>query len=277
LLAFDGAGPSGTSDTLSVLPAAFSPVLNMTHRSPDISNVVMGQSVEIFDFTLNIPVGQKPIQLTGLDLRAEDQAGNGVPLDSAFQSLTLSYPGVVLPTSVVGNGDSSITLAGPVSVVAGTSLAVTLTARGAPDATAKTVRLLTEGGTLTEQGASAGAVTFSTIGDSTGFPMTSNLLVLSNGDLAKTYGNHPNPFHAGSESTQIEFYLSQPSKVSLELYDVMGNRVDSLLKGVVLPEGTQRVSWDGRNGRGSLVLSGIYFARLDVNGTQLLLKIAVVK
>jgi flagellar hook assembly protein FlgD len=115
------------------------------------------------------------------------------------------------------------------------------------------------------------------MGDSTGFPMDSNLMVFSNGNLAATYGNYPNPFHAGSESTTIEFYLLTNSTVSLDIYDVTGNKVISLLKNVSLPAGDQKIPWDGKNGMGALVLNGVYYAQLNVNGNKLLTKIAVAK
>ncbi|HEY5039183.1 MAG TPA: T9SS type A sorting domain-containing protein, partial [bacterium] len=117
----------------------------------------------------------------------------------------------------------------------------------------------------------------STQGDSTGFPMNSNVLLILNPTVADTYGNYPNPFRAGTQSTTIEFYLPAASNVSIVLYDVLGERVLTLLDNQSLGTGLQRVLWDGRNGMGTYVLNGVYYAQLNVNGAQQLLKIAVVK
>jgi hypothetical protein len=214
--------------------------------------------------------------LNSLTVHATDQSGVDVAVNSAFTTLGLSYSGATLPLDVTGNNTALATLNGPISVT-GTVMPVTLFADVAPAVTAKTVKFSIAGGAIQAQDVPSGTVTISTVGDPTGFPMVSGVMSFSNGDLAKTYGNYPNPFHAGSESTMIEFYLGSTSTVSLELYDVMGNRVESLLKKASLPAGLQRVPWDGRNGMSALVLNGIYYAQLDVNGTKLLLKIAVVK
>jgi hypothetical protein len=270
------AAVTGVSDPINVLPANNSPALNLVHVPPPLSNVVSSQTgVPVFDFTCSIPVGQKPITLTGLTVNAEDQAGNPENFDTALTNLHLIYAGGSLDTAV---GAASATLvSGPIPVVSGTSLPITLTADIQSAPTAKTMRLFVSGGSVTEQGAPAGSVTISTVGDSTGFPMPSSLMVFSNGDLAATYGNYPNPFHAGSENTTIEFYLQNPSTVSLDIYDVTGNKVISLLKNVSLPMGDQKEPWDGKNGMGALVLNGVYYAQLNVNGNKLLTKIAVVK
>jgi hypothetical protein len=49
------------------------------------------------------------------------------------------------------------------------------------------------------------------------------------------------------------------------------------LNGQNLPTGLQRLIWNGRNGAGQQVLSGVYYAQLTVNGANYLLKVAVVK
>jgi hypothetical protein len=276
ITAVDGAH-TGTSDTITVLSAALSPDLNVVHASPNISDVVVGQTgLTVFTFNLQVPVGQQTVQLNSLTVHATDQSGVDVAVNSAFTTLGLSYSGATLPLDVTGNNTALATLNGPISVT-GTVMPVTLFADVAPAVTAKTVKFSIAGGAIQAQDVPSGTVTISTVGDPTGFPMVSGVMSFSNGDLAKTYGNYPNPFHAGSESTMIEFYLGSTSTVSLELYDVMGNRVESLLKKASLPAGLQRVPWDGRNGMSALVLNGIYYAQLDVNGTKLLLKIAVVK
>jgi hypothetical protein len=113
--------------------------------------------------------------------------------------------------------------------------------------------------------------------DPAGFPHASNLLILRDDTVASTYGNYPNPFRAGTESTTIEFYLGSPATVSLIVYDALGVRTRTLLDAQALPAGVQRVLWDGRNGRGGLVLNGVYFVQLEVNGEKYLHKVAVIK
>jgi len=75
--------------------------------------------------------------------------------------------------------------------------------------------------------------------------------------------NLPNPF-AGP--TTIAYVVPRPGRVTLKVFNVSGRLVRTLLDGVV-PAGPGRVEWDGRDGRGRSLSSGIYFYRLD-NGER---------
>ncbi len=71
--------------------------------------------------------------------------------------------------------------------------------------------------------------------------------------------NHPNPFNP---MTTISFSLRERGRASLAIYDVAGRLVRVLVDGVI-DVGPQEVTWDGRNGYGGAVASGIYFYRLE--------------
>ncbi len=74
--------------------------------------------------------------------------------------------------------------------------------------------------------------------------------------------NYPNPFNP---STSIEFTVRERSRVTLNVYDVSGKLVRTLLN-EDRPAGEQhRVTWDGRNDAGQSVSSGVYFYRLNAN------------
>ena len=70
--------------------------------------------------------------------------------------------------------------------------------------------------------------------------------------------NYPNPFNP---STTIGFSVSQSGSALLEIYDLTGRHVRTLLSGDVAA-GNHSVQWDGRDERGSSVGSGVYFYRL---------------
>lgn len=70
--------------------------------------------------------------------------------------------------------------------------------------------------------------------------------------------NYPNPFNP---STEIRFSLAKPSDVTLEVYDIMG-RVVATLVNEPRSAGYHKVTWDGRNNAGQTVSSGVYFYRL---------------
>ena len=58
---------------------------------------------------------------------------------------------------------------------------------------------------------------------------------------------------------------ASPSQVRLEIFDVTGRRVRTVLDGP-MTRGGHIVAWDSRNSHGQRVGSGVYWARLIVNG-----------
>ncbi len=70
--------------------------------------------------------------------------------------------------------------------------------------------------------------------------------------------NYPNPFNP---STEIRFSLGHRQTVELEIYDILGRHVRSLVN-ETLPAGDHIVRWDGRNERGYQTASGVYLYRL---------------
>lgn len=70
--------------------------------------------------------------------------------------------------------------------------------------------------------------------------------------------NYPNPFNP---TTSIEIALPAQAEVRLEVYDVNGRLVRSLVDDSY-EAGIHVVQWDGRNNGGTLVSSGMYFYRL---------------
>lgn len=71
--------------------------------------------------------------------------------------------------------------------------------------------------------------------------------------------NYPNPFNP---ATAITFGLPEPAYVELVVYDASGRRVRTLL-GRTMNAGRHEAFWDGCDGQGSPVASGVYFYRLE--------------
>jgi len=68
-----------------------------------------------------------------------------------------------------------------------------------------------------------------------------------------------------SGTTSIALVLPEPGLVTLTVYNILGQRVRSLVRGY-MTEGTYRVVWDGRDNSGADVSSGLYLCRLEING-----------
>jgi hypothetical protein len=71
--------------------------------------------------------------------------------------------------------------------------------------------------------------------------------------------NFPNPFNP---ETMISFDLSGDQVVSLTIYDMAGQVVRTLVDAQPMTVGSYKQMWDGRNGSGAKVGSGIYFYQL---------------
>ncbi len=99
---------------------------------------------------------------------------------------------------------------------------------------------------------------------------------LKSDTLPKTFalrGNYPNPFNP---QTRIAFDVPSETKVSMEIMDVRGRRILTLLDETMEP-GRHEVVWNGRDQNGRPVSSGTYFYRMKAGevtlmGSMILLK-----
>ncbi len=83
----------------------------------------------------------------------------------------------------------------------------------------------------------------------------------------KSYGldqNYPNPFNP---QTTISFQIKEAAEVQLEIYNVRGQKVRSLLSRSVSP-GSYTSVWDGRDDAGQLMPSGTYLYKLRSPGFE---------
>ena len=107
-----------------------------------------------------------------------------------------------------------------------------------------------------------------------GRPLSNELTAIVPGPAAKpvvaprTFGldaNYPNPFNT---QTQLVYTLPVASPVELAIYNIMGQRVRTLVQGVQAA-GRYQIAWDGRSDSGSSLASGVYLSRLvSTQGVQ---------
>jgi hypothetical protein len=77
--------------------------------------------------------------------------------------------------------------------------------------------------------------------------------------------NHPNPFYIPrNRTTKITFELFEESPVQLEIFDVLGQRIITLVD-KTLEVGTHQFSWNGRNAKGQPARAGVYTYRLQTS------------
>jgi len=88
------------------------------------------------------------------------------------------------------------------------------------------------------------------------------------------HGNYPNPFNP---STTISFAVPEAATVTLEIYNVLGQRVRTLVKSETYQPGTWSAQWDGSNDAGIMLPSGAYFSRLVTPRSVFTKKMVMIK
>jgi len=85
--------------------------------------------------------------------------------------------------------------------------------------------------------------------------------------------NYPNPFNP---TTTINYSLKENSKVSLNIYNIKGQKVKQLVRNQ-LSAGQHSVVWNGKDDNGKSVSSGIYFYKLKAGNFEKTKKMILMK
>ncbi|MDD2228368.1 MAG: T9SS type A sorting domain-containing protein [Candidatus Cloacimonetes bacterium] len=91
--------------------------------------------------------------------------------------------------------------------------------------------------------------------------------------LTKLNQNYPNPFNP---TTTIAYELAEAGLVSMEIYNLKGQKVNTLLNDS-MAAGTHRVVWNGTDKYGRAVSSGIYYCRLITKDRSISKKMILLK
>ena len=101
--------------------------------------------------------------------------------------------------------------------------------------------------------------------------------VSAQGDIVilttKLFGNYPNPFNP---TTTINYSLKENSKVSLNIYNIKGQKVKQLVSDQ-LPAGQHSVIWNGKDDNDKTVSSGMYLYKLKIGNYEKTKKMILMK
>ena len=86
-------------------------------------------------------------------------------------------------------------------------------------------------------------------------------------------GNYPNPFNP---ETTISFDVVKEAPVSIDIYNVKGQKVKTLVNNV-MTAGTHTVVWRGDNNEGNKVTSGVYFYKMNTGSYTEIKKMVMMK
>jgi hypothetical protein len=84
---------------------------------------------------------------------------------------------------------------------------------------------------------------------------------------------YPNPFNA---SVAIDYQISEPGRVVLDIYNVAGQRVQSLVNALQLA-GYHRIQWNGTTADGHLAATGVYIVQMRMRGQMHAQKLLLVR
>ena len=204
----------------------------------------------------NIPAGPHKITLT-----VEERLATGdVNRDGVVSILDLILVARQLGKSVPANSPVDINSDGVVNIFDLTLVAQGIGGAAAPTVATGRVDASTIEAWITEARlADDGSIAFRQ-----GIANLENLLAsLIIPQETALHANYPNPFNP---ETWIPYELAVPAEVTLTIYDMTGSAVRHLEVGHqtagVYQNRNRAAYWDGRNGRGESVASGIYFYTL---------------
>ncbi|MFC1483776.1 M6 family metalloprotease domain-containing protein [Candidatus Neomarinimicrobiota bacterium] len=92
-------------------------------------------------------------------------------------------------------------------------------------------------------------------------------------DQYSLHQNYPNPFNP---TTTLKFEVPVAGRVQLTIYDLLGREVNRLVDSSLEP-GYFEIRWDGRNGNGVPLATGLYFARMAAPGFVKTVKMIMMK
>ncbi len=85
--------------------------------------------------------------------------------------------------------------------------------------------------------------------------------------------NYPNPFNP---VTTIRFFLPNPAETTIEIYNVLGQKIKTLVNEYKL-SGFYEVEWDGKNEYEGNVASGVYLCRLKQGRNVLVRRLTILQ
>ena len=111
-----------------------------------------------------------------------------------------------------------------------------------------------------------------------GFLVLEQLLVSLTPRETELLANYPNPFNP---ETWIPYRLAEDASVTLTIYDLSGQVVRTLQVGHRIASAYENQSkaiyWDGRNGLGERVASGVFFYNLSAGKYSATRKMVILK
>jgi len=86
--------------------------------------------------------------------------------------------------------------------------------------------------------------------------------------------NYPNPFNS---TTTLKIQIPRREKVSLTVYNILGQKIKTLIKNKFMEPGYFKFKWHGKDATGASVSSGIYFIRMQAQDFSQIIRMTYTK
>ena len=86
--------------------------------------------------------------------------------------------------------------------------------------------------------------------------------------------NYPNPFNP---TTTIQYTLPMRDKITVTIYNMLGQEVVRLMNNEEKPAGTYQLTWNGMDKNGAQVSSGMYFYSMSTPHMQKTMRMTFLK
>ena len=100
-----------------------------------------------------------------------------------------------------------------------------------------------------------------------------DVIGIDNDLITKLYSAYPNPFNP---STTISFDLDSKSLVTIDLFNVKGQKIKTLLN-QTMKSGHHKITWEGTDSNNKKVSSGVYFYKMQTENYTKINKIIMIK
>ncbi|MFW6210493.1 MAG: FlgD immunoglobulin-like domain containing protein [bacterium] len=247
------------------------------------SNIYKGSSdIHIMDIILSSPLAfgdENSLLARGITLTALDQNSMEINFDTAASSIkSVSASGESFHPAAA---DTQLYIAFPEDVTIPTSgsTAVSLYADIKDDTSADAVVFSLQSSAHIDAYESNDPLrqVFAVPDAGYSFPMLSGTGHIKGSAGGLNFRTYPNPFMRGS-SASIAYYLDTPGKTTIEVFDIMGNRLRTIIKDEYRQAGAHESdSWDGRDENGRYLTAGTYLIRIKTETSDSVRKITFIK
>jgi len=236
------------------LPSASTDTLKGTGNIPIKADALTGKGIQSYQFTISYDTTY--LSITGIDVTGTTSANMTVlPNASVAGKITVAAASTDTAALTGANGATLINLVASVKKAAGSA--------GVQTALTFSSYQFNEGNPV------AGWVDGTIWAKSTVDVPPINLPLQYALDQ-----NYPNPFNP---TTMITFGLPRQSTVTLEVYNILGMKVRTLIAGERMNAAKYSYVWDGKDDAGMSVSSGVYLYRIQTEGFSAAKKMVLMK